>query len=218
MNLTTILDMYCLERQIIETAARDDSLFRVSDAGKCRLMRYWKRQGKLAEPTYTTEVLRAMQAGILLHSWLLQILKEHDRLLASEIPVMDDHRLGHFDALVSLDGRSVLYDFKTINGKKMYYLTKDGQPKADVPHQYQIATYAAMLFPHPDELRIAYLNRDSLEIVEVPVLYDNVYAGVSEDWSRLIEAWKAQQEPEANPASWECKYCAYNTSCTYKPF
>ena len=29
--------------------SRDNSKFRVSDAGKCRLMRYWKRQGK-AEP------------------------------------------------------------------------------------------------------------------------------------------------------------------------
>lgn len=118
MTITTILDKFCAERQQHDTDARDNSKFHVSDAGKCRLMRYWKRQGKPTEPVYTPEGLRILHVGILLHNWIQDVIKNAGIALAIEQEVEDEHRIGHLDALVQLDGKRVLYDFKTVNGKK----------------------------------------------------------------------------------------------------
>jgi hypothetical protein len=218
MDLATVLDTYCHHRQQRDTAARDTSKFRVSDAGKCRLMRYWKRQGKDYTLDIPPKALRAMDIGIHLHEWIQGVLQDQVDLIYVELEVSDEHRLGHLDALVEMGGRTFLYDFKFVNGKKMYYLTKNGTPEADKQHAYQIVTYADMITMLPDELRVAYIDRDSLDILEIPVEYDQMRPAVFEDWDTLIAAWSYRNEPRANPQYWECRYCIYKDVCDQSPF
>jgi CRISPR/Cas system-associated exonuclease Cas4 (RecB family) len=190
----------------------------MSDAGKCHLMRYWKRQEKPAELPIQPDVLRAMQVGIILHNWIQMVMQSSQDLLVLGIEqeLEDEHRLGHYDALLNIDGKLTLYDFKTINGKKAYYLENHGR-NADLPHQYQLVSYASLLDPRPDELRIAYIERESLRVAkECPVTYEYVISSVQKDWNTLIKAWEDQREPVANPDSWECKYCQYCVHCGHK--
>lgn len=215
MELAMIIDEYCQQRQQRDTEARDNSKFRVSDAGKCRLMRYWKRLGREYTLDIPSKSLRAMDIGIQLHDWIQRILKVQGGLIYAELEVSDDHRLGHLDALVEMDGQMILYDFKFVNGKKLYYLTRNSPLKADKQHSHQIVTYADMITFLPDELRVAYIDRDSLDILEIPVDYAQMRPDVFQDWDTLITAWERQEEPTANPQSWECRYCIYTAECDH---
>ena len=70
----------------------DAPKFRVSDAGRCRLYRYWKRQGKeRLQPD--AKGLRIMEAGNLYHAFLTYALHESGVLLDSEILAILDLRL-----------------------------------------------------------------------------------------------------------------------------
>lgn len=192
---------------------RDNSKFRLSDAGKCRLMRYWKRQGKAATQSMSPDVLLQMQAGNLLHAYIERAALWTGRLMASEETLEDTHRIGHFDMILStVDINRVLYDIKTINSKKAYFMEKDGN-RADPQHISQIVSYAIMYPGELDGLRLSYVVRDTLEIREVEVDPVPSEHAVQEDWDMLIDAWTAQIAPVANPSKWECKYCQYVNDC-----
>jgi len=219
MDLTTILDAYCAERQAHDTEERNAiNKFRMSDAGKCRLMRYWKRQGKPAAATMPPDVLRQMQAGIILHDWFARMLMHRKEITdyRFEVEVEDEHRIGHFDLLMNIGDHTILYDLKTVKGKEAAYLEKYGKG-AKRQHQYQLVSYASLLTPRPDELRGAYIDRETLRIVqECPVDFEQMAGTVAFDWTVLIDAWNAQEEPDANPDdTWECKFCAYRYDCPH---
>lgn len=201
---------------------RDTSKFRVSDAGKCRLMRYWKRQGQPGANGLSPEVLLQMQAGNLLHAYIERAVQWMGYLHDSEGTLEDEHRIGHFDMIVGppvcLKEDLILYDIKTITSKKAYFMEKDGN-RADPQHVAQLVSYAIM---HPyllAKLRLAYVVRDTLEIREVEVDRSASEQAVIADWETLIEAWECPESTErdlANPREWECKYCQYATICTQK--
>lgn len=193
---------------------RDTSKFRVSDAGKCRLMRYWKRQGKPALHETPFEWRIQAEAGNLLHAWIQFIVNASGCLVDAEGELQDEHRIGHFDMILERpDGTErLLYDIKTISNKKAFYMAKYGNG-ADEHHQLQLVTYFQMCPPGIDTLRIAYVTRDTLDIREIPILVAEMKDRVEEDWSLLTEAWDKQIEPAANPEQWECKGCQYHDAC-----
>lgn len=199
---------------------RDHSKFRASDAGKCHRMRYWKRQGKAGAQDVSFEVEMIFQVGHLLHAFIQHALSDIGVVFASEQPLEDPHRIGHLDALVQDDGKLVLYDFKTVGGKQMYYLKQDRSPKAD--HLAQVRTYHQMYvtteggtqeYQSIDECRIAYISRDTLEIVDL-LAPENFHA-VNADWQTLIGYWERQETPPMTRNEWECKYCQYSSDCPH---
>jgi CRISPR/Cas system-associated exonuclease Cas4 (RecB family) len=198
---------------------RDTSKFRLSDAGKCRLMRYWKRQGRPGANGMAPEVLLQMQAGNLLHAYIERAALWTDSLIASEETLEDDHRIGHFDMILSThDINRVMYDIKTINSKKAYFMERDGN-RADPQHIAQLVSYAIMYPGDLDELRLAYVVRDTMEVREVEVERSFSEKAVLADWDALIEAWECPEPSErdlANPIGWECKYCQYGSECPQK--
>ncbi len=143
--------------------------------------------GKAAELPIQPDVLRAMQVGIILHDWIQMVMQSsQDLLLGVEQELVDEHRIGHYDASLNIDGKLTLYDFKTINRKKAYYLETYGRENfgrnADLPHQYQLVSYASLLDPRPDDLRIVYIERESLRVVkECPVVYGHIIQNVQRD-------------------------------------
>jgi CRISPR/Cas system-associated exonuclease Cas4 (RecB family) len=197
---------------------RDTTKFRLSDAGKCRLMRYWKRQGKPGTNGMSPEVMLQMQAGNLLHAYIERAALWMESLIASEECLEDDHRIGHFDMVIEPPysiAERILYDIKTINSKKAYFMEKDGN-RADPQHIAQLVSYAIMYPGDLDGLRLAYVVRDTLEIREVEVERTSSEPAVIADWQLLLDAWVDQKEPAANPVGWECKYCQYATNCPQK--
>lgn len=193
---------------------RDNSKFRASDAGKCHRMRYWKRQGKEGKRDIPFETHMALQTGNLLHAFLQYALAQEGVLFASEQELQDEHRIGHFDAILrDRNNNLFLYDFKTVGGKQLYYLKQDLQPKKE--HSYQIRTYEQMyLAAHPVpivESIIAYISRDTLEILELPAA--GAVSEVHRDWDPLYTYWERQNTPPMTQCNWECKYCPYQSDC-----
>src|SRR5512136_1050253 len=179
---------------------RDHAKFRASDAGKCHRMRYWKRQGKAGKQELSLEVQMALQTGNLLHAFLQYALGDMGVLFASEQELEDPHRIGHLDALVKDDDKLVLYDFKTIGGKQMYYLKQDCRPKAE--HLAQVRTYHQMYvnteggtqdYQPIDECRIAYISRDTLDIMDLQVPEN--FQAVNADWQTVLGYWERQETP-----------------------
>ncbi len=205
--LASLIDSYIAEAR---EEFQHTEKFRVSDAGRCRLMRYWKRQGK--EPTDLPDerTLRVFEVGHVFHKWLQDCLKEKGVLIEAELEVEDLHRKGHVDAIVFSDDKLVLYDFKTVHSRKFNYLSTE----KDIHYHFQALTYAMMLPFGVDSVRIAYISKDDLRIQEIEVL-PHIEDEVRQDWLILIEAWERKQEPEPNPKDWECKYCIYRSSCEH---
>lgn len=201
---------------------RDNSKFRASDAGKCHRMRYWKRQGKEGKQDIPFEVHMALQTGNLLHAFIQYALGEMGVLFASEQELKDHHRIGHLDAIIrNRDAEYILYDFKTIGGKQMYYLKQDLKPKPE--HIHQVLTYQQIYintesgkqeYVSIDKCVIGYISRDTMEILELPVP-ENFHV-VNDDWQALIDYWERQEMPPMTRSGWECKYCQYNADCPQK--
>ena len=228
--LRQIINDHIQQRQMNDTETRDNSKFRVSDAGKCRLMRYWKRQGKPGKQEWPLETLKAMQLGINIHEYIQKIVTDLPCGITRAIceqTVEDGQRIGHFDLYVELSDpvtspvsgdlvHTILYDIKTKGSKQWFYFEKDGR-KSDHAHEYQVLTYCSMI-DNPDmpvdECRIAYVNRDTFEMRENIVDF-GLEEKVSEDWILLIQAWERQEEPAPNAQKWECKYCMYCAECPH---
>ena len=177
-TISSLLDQFLTnhERPIFNTLAMtvhvDEDVehrkFRASDAGRCHLYQYWKRQGK-EQPAKGVHELKVMEMGNLVHAWLEYALLKAGVLHNAELLVEDDHRTGHADALVRLNGKPVLYDVKTVGAKQAWYMLNNGA-KAKREHQYQVLTYLEMITADPsnpfaaglEEAHILYLTREEV--------------------------------------------------------
>ena len=190
--------------------------FNVSDAGRCHLMRFWKRKAEKVKADFDERAYRIFEVGHIFHGFIQDILGKKGDLLARELRVEDEHRAGIIDAIVQSNGKVILYDFKTVHSRKFFWIKKE----ADLHYHYQAATYTSMVKVKPtgfsiDETRICYISKDDLLIKEVPVFITDKQ--LVADWNPLIAAWTTNTEPEKNPMSWECKYCNYIAHCKEKP-
>ena len=209
--LTEIIAEYITEKSNAEV--RDHSKFRVSDAGRCHLYRYWKRLGKPASDLPDDRAQRIFEVWNVFHVWLQDVLAESGLLFEKELRVEDTHRIGHIDAIVHTDKGLVLYDFKTVHSRKFHWRRKEGN-NGDMHYAMQAYTYATMLRTGVVDVRIAYISKDDLCIEEVSVLQiDDIAEYVQQDWATLLAAWVRQEPPKPNPMDWECRYCIYRTEC-----
>jgi hypothetical protein len=208
----------------------DKRKFRVSDAGRCRLYRYWKRQGKEQQLQPDINQIKVMEMGNLLHAWLEYVIDFTENLLNAELLVEDTHRKGHADALVELGDKVVLYEFKTIGSKQAWYMLNNGC-KAKREHQYQVLSYMDMLhryhkYDFIDEARILYITRQEMnskngdKIPPLHVVADiaadpDLLPKIALDWHTLISAWEDQKQPIANAQDWECRFCPYKDACEF---
>ena len=200
--------------------------FRMSDAGRCHLYRYWKRQGKEI-PMPMPDALLTMEAGNVMHAWIAAACESAGYLIETEGELEDQHRIGHFDLLLDMSGDLVLADVKTISSKKMFTMKKYRNPP-DWHHIAQLMTYWDSLTDESpilnedekiDKTLICYVNRDNwnefleIDIERTPLLL----AAVQDDWEDLTAAWESGKYPKANPTNeWECKYCPFKAICEWR--
>lgn len=202
------------------TERKSSGKFSVSGAGKCRLARYWDRMKKEGKEEPNERAYRVFEVGHIFEKWIVSLVDfpvpegENPLLHSYHGIVEDEHRKGEYDVILNVDGKKILYDFKTVHSRKFHNNNKQGWDK-DIHYHHQIVTYWDMLKEKPDECRLCYISKDDLCIQEVPVYPDKIIDAVREDWALLIGAWTAGIEPEANPLSWECKKCGYK-NCQFK--
>ena len=191
--------------------------FSVSDAGRCRLMRFWKRKGKQGGVEITERVFRIFEVGHIFEKWVLDLMA--DKIILRQHLVEDEHRKGYLDAMiVDEQNKKILLDCKTVHSRKFWRNEKEGWDK-DVHYRYQLLTYAMMLPAalRPDECRLVYISKDDLCIAEIGVPNNpDAFLPVENDWHEIITAWREDREPEPNPMSWECEYCSYQDTCEFK--
>lgn len=212
--LANLVDEYIATMRAEQISHHDK--FRVSDAGRCHLMRYWKRQGKPFSDEPDARTQRVFEVGHVFHVWLQDLLDKKGFLIEREKEVEDIHRIGHVDAIIQTEQGLILYDFKTVHSRKFHHKRKEGN-NGDIHYHMQAYTYATMLPFGVADIKIAYISKDDLCIEEVSVMNtDDIYEYVMQDWHVLIDAWYMQEEPKPNPMNWECKYCVYRSSCQYR--
>ncbi|MEM7828008.1 MAG: Dna2/Cas4 domain-containing protein [Candidatus Aenigmatarchaeota archaeon] len=209
-NLQKVVDSYIKENS--NDTPPEDFKFRVSDSGRCHLFRFWKRQRRPFSNPYPENNRRTMQIGNMIHSFFQDVLEASNVLEHKEFLLEDEHRIGHVDMIVRINDKRILYELKTANSRAFQYVSKDN----NILHSMQAYTYSLMLPFRVDDVRIAYISKEDMEIKEFSVLNINDIASkVNQDWKILIDAWEKQKEPAPNPQGWECRYCVYLSDCKY---
>lgn len=226
-----IIDKAIADARAEKTANRVSSgKFNVSDAGKCQLMRYWKRQGKIAETEPDERAFRIFEIGHIFEKWVISMINTKTAPITyqEQILVEDEHRKGFADLMLFTLEQTILYDIKTVHSRKFWNNEREGWDKADLHYKCQLLTYNKMLPAPCNSLRLLYISKDDLCMAEIAVTgneglpevykegYENIKEFCSYDWDYLIQCWVDKTEPIANPQSWECKYCGYANSCKSK--
>lgn len=212
------LNKYLRDKQDDRTPSDN---FNASDMGRCYLMRYWKRQGKVGTPL-DDRTLRVFAAGNVFHDLFQKITHEKGLSILSEdkMTLLDKNGAvlisGRPDDLLKTDtGKLILYDYKTVHSKKFHYLVGG---ERDKHYESQVLVYYLMLkdkYPELADLRILYISKDDLCLKEMPVLItEKAVNDVLKEIAEINRYWERQEEPRAIPKeAWECKYCPYSDTC-----
>lgn len=187
------------------STAANYNKFRVSDSGKCKLYRFWKRKGLTYTNLPAPSNIRRTKLGTIIHEWLEKLFAEAGMLIASEQVVENEHIRGSFDMVLDLNGMITLVDIKTIwSIKKPEYLFK--------PEYFlQAMTYKWLLPYKVDAVKILYIDISDLEEILIPVP-DEYEEKAIQDWNEMIKLWEQNKQPEPEVGKL-CQYCVYKDLC-----
>jgi hypothetical protein len=214
--------------------------WRVSDMGHCLRGRYYKRQG--AKPTDPPDerTLRKFQAGNIFHWWLQRQVRyaasemSGVRVIGMEREVRNDklHVVGHYDALVQIGRKKLLYDFKTVHSNAFHY-REQNKSLTQKQHAMQLGLYLMLLHQeHPDltEARLLYISKDDLSVAETKViLTPALKREILRELKILNESWEKKKLPPTPPLivkdsvknkwviNWQAQYCPYHDLCMNEP-
>lgn len=179
--------------------------FRVSSAGYCHRYVIMRRLGIPTVPERQDDVrsLRVFQAGHVFHEWMQKVTRDAGISIAQEAELVDEEWgvKGHFDDLVRVEYKLVLYDYKTQNSKAFTW--QKGKPMS-IFHRMQLGTYLCLLreeHPGLEEARILKISKDDLRISEQQLLWSpKLEEEVAQYWLTLKEAWNRYQATGQLPA------------------
>jgi len=188
------------------------SYWSASSAGYCHRKLIFERLGvPYVVKDDDARKQRLFTAGHLFHQWMQGITKEAGLSIAQEVELQDEDLKvrGHFDDLVLVEDRLILYDFKTRNSKNFDYAKRPSHY-----HKMQLGTYMYMLRQKPipakptvygeageihfkpidatslTEARTLNISKDDLRMVEVQYPYsDSVEKEVLAYWTDLNASW-----------------------------
>lgn len=184
-----------------------------SSAGYCMKLNIMRRLQipKVPELEDNATQTRIFEAGYIFHEWLQRITRDAGLSIAQEVELQDEDLMirGHFDDLVLVDGKLILYDFKTAHSASFAY--KKRQTEIGHYHKHQLATYMYMLrsgvgrldneaLDDPQalkEARILSISKDDLRLHEQQLLWTpNLEKEIVGYWSTLNGYWAAKTIPK----------------------
>lgn len=175
--------------------------YRVSDAGKCYLMRYMKRHGVERVSLPPEKIRRRFWVGHVFHEFVQQklsaIFSDSDDV-EIEKRVEDEHRVGHVDIVWN----GAVYELKTI--KSLKYISN-----AIKHHELQVVTYTEML--GLEDCFIVYIDIQSFDIQQIEPT-PSAKRRAWEDWNTAISFWEQQQLPPTTK-DWYCDSCPFKDIC-----
>jgi hypothetical protein len=206
-----------------------------SSAGYCMRKLMFERLGlPPVQKESDARKQRVFEAGHVFHEWAQRITKEAGLSIAQELELQDEDIMvrGHIDDLVLVDGRLMLYDYKTQHANAFTW--QKGRPPSHY-HRLQAGTYMYMLrrwfsggndfLPrHANglngkditEARILKISKDDLRMDENQILWDGQLEGeVLAYWTTLNKYWAAKRLPSCSCAEREGGFMAKEK---YNPF
>jgi len=205
-----------------------------SSAGYCMRKNVFERLGVPHSTEDEARLQRVFESGHIFHSWVQGITKDSGLSIASEDELIDDDLMvkGHFDDIVKVDDKLILYDYKTVSSMSFKYSV--GRPMS-VFHRMQLGTYMYMLRKNEQqgvlqeadmnggytthdlsEARILKISKDDLRMHEDQLIWTE---GLEKDvvgyWKTLNGYWKRKQLPNCTCADFEGGFMAKER---YNPF
>lgn len=188
-------------------------LWNPSSFMQCYRRQVWNRRNIEPSDKPGIDKLKIFYAGNCFHQMIQKLLPEHQ----CEVEVTTDLIHGFADIVLAdevIDIKSQnSFSFKLMN-KKEFDISKD-----KVDHVVQVCTYAWIL--NKPNARMVYINKDTLEIKEFPLVVKDFIPKIEEELAKLNEWWAKGEDPPASPRLYggkECVYCQFLTKCKNKPF
>jgi hypothetical protein len=110
---------------------------------------------------------RVFTAGHLFHEWIQKLTQSAGISISQEGELVDDdlNVIGHYDDLVLIDNKQILYDYKTASSRSFGY-----KKELSHYHKMQLGTYVYLLrksgYTELVEARILVLEKDTLRTKE----------------------------------------------------
>lgn len=216
--------------------ARDyGEYFSASSAGYCMRKVIFEKLGvPKIESDGDARRTRVFEAGHAFHKWYQDITKDAGISIAQELELQDEDLKirGHFDDLVLIDGKLILYDVKTVNSRAFMWAKKKGNAISHY-HRMQLGTYMYMLRRHHltygngvdganvdidqikpllkdlTEARILKIEKDSLMMGEQQLMWTpDLERDVVQYWRTLNGYWKKKTIPKCTCADFEGGFLA----------
>lgn len=153
---------------------------------------------------------RVFTSGHIFHEWIQGITKNSGLSVEQESELIDERIMvkGHFDDLILIDGKKIVYDYKTQNSRAFSYK----RPEMSHYHRGQLGTYMYMLRKtHPDitEGRILKISKDDLRMNEEQLIWTpELEKEIVGYWSTLNGYWKNKKIPKCTCADFEGGFLA----------
>lgn len=202
-----------------------------SSAGYCMRKVMFERLGvPKVEEENAARKQRVFSAGHIFHDWIQGLTREAGVSIAQEIELIDEDLMiiGHFDDLVLVDGKLILYDFKTVNSRSFMWARKQkkatGTTTMSRYHYMQLGTYMHEIrrlqgekvkpewldnLPELEESRILKIEKDTLMMDEQQLMWSpELEKEVVGYWRTLNGYWKAKKLPKCTCADHEGGFMA----------
>jgi len=208
--------------------------FYITDAGKCLRAIYLSMKG-YPRKEKEARVLRIFDIGDDIHQRLMRTLfgiseikvnNAEVRVIASRIDVAPEELFhGRADAIISLNNKLYVVDFKSISDYKFKKLEKD---EPEISHQYQLQLYMHY-FKVPHGI-LLYENKNTQDFKEFELEYNyKLCKKIISDFENLKEEYlnqdiippiplelKVKREAAKDNKGkfpWECDYCDFREEC-----
>jgi len=191
-----------------------------SQGGYCMRKLIMERLGVPPVEEMDARKIRVFESGHIFHQFMQGITKDAGVSIAQELELIDDKLFikGHFDDLVLVDGKLILYDYKTQNSRAFHWQKKNGSEMSRY-HKMQLGTYIYMLraeYPELKEGRIMKVSKDDLSMTEEVLLWSTALEKeVYGFWSTLNGYWNNKKIPKCTCADYESGFMA---KPAYNPF
>lgn len=224
--MTTILIEDIVNQSILDKNKKRKgkaTSFWISSAYSCNRKRYWARLNIEKTNPPAISALRRFHVGDMFHKWIQSEMQKHAKGFEIEYYVTNDTVFGsplsgYIDCIARFNGVNTLYEFKSISSMGFKFL-KEKKYGASMSHLMQAITYYLILEKTKekkiDDIRIVYVDKDSLRIKEIPVPISKESRNATiKDWKDCIAYFVKNELPPATPKEkWECKYCPYKDLC-----
>jgi len=220
-NFKTIDDAICGyidDKSKRTTASRGYDYWSASSLGKCKRYQVMCRAGILTDGKVNYSWKNAALDGHAAHQWRQHALEKMGVLISKEIPIIDEelHFRGHYDLIVTLDGKLILGDIKTMNNRA-YRSRQRLLGGYDPCHKRQLGAYFYFLkrdvYPDLHSARMYYVNKNTGEREEIELFFDDAYfKEIIDELKALNYYWDRQLLPKKEPGSF-CHICQFEQMC-----